>query len=124
MLIHTITIKTFNMQKNCLTFETLFLFINKCNHKHKEIVFFSINLILKNILKNTTLVLLLHTYNQNVMILSKKLSYLKCKAPVMYSLGLHQGSSTGAIRGDLNNLKNWGAILNNWGAISQLQILL
>ena len=30
----------------------------------------------------------------------------------------------GAIRGDLNNLKNWGAILNNWGAISQLQILL
>ena len=35
-----------------------------------------------------------------------------------------QGSSTGAIRGDLNNLKNWGAILNNWGAISQLQILL
>ena len=37
---------------------------------------------------------------------------------------VYQGSSTGAIRGDLNNLKNWGAILNNWGAISQLQILL
>ena len=37
---------------------------------------------------------------------------------------IDQGSSTGAIRGDLNNLKNWGAILNNWGAISQLQILL
>ena len=40
------------------------------------------------------------------------------------SFDLGQGSSTGAIRGDLNNLKNWGAILNNWGAISQLQILL
>ena len=47
MLIHTITIKTFNMQKNCLTFETLFLFYHgECNHKHKEI-FFSINSIKK-----------------------------------------------------------------------------
>ena len=45
MLIHIITIKTFNIQKNCLTFETLFLFY-QCNHKHKEI-FFSINSIKK-----------------------------------------------------------------------------
>ena len=36
---------------------------------------------------------------------------------VSSEVGLGQGSSTGAIRGDLNNLKNWGAI-------SQLQILL
>ena len=87
MLIHTITIKTFNMQKNCLTFETLFLFINgECNHKHKA-SFFSINSI-KKYSKNTTLVLLLHTYKQNVMILNKKLSHLKCKAPVIYGLGI------------------------------------
>ena len=92
MLIHTITIKTFNMQKNCLTFETLFLFINgECNHKHKE-SFFSINSI-KKYSQNTTLVLLLHTYKQNVMILNKKLSHLKCKAPVIYGLGLHMVDS-------------------------------
>ena len=48
MLIYTKTIKTFNMQKNCLTIETLYLFINReCNHKHKEIFFFSKNLLKK-----------------------------------------------------------------------------
>ena len=47
-------------------------------------------------------------------------SFLIC----YFFFNIQQGSSTGAIRGDLNNLKNWGAILNNWGAISQLQILL
>ena len=88
MLIHTKTIKTFNMQKNCLTIETLYLFINReCNHKHKEIFFFQ-KIYLKNIL-NTVLVLLFHTYKQNVMILSKKLSNLKCKTPVMNGLGLN-----------------------------------
>ena len=85
MLIHTITIKTFKMQKNCLTIN------GECNHKHKE-TFFSINSI-KKYSKNTTLVLLLHTYKQNVMILSKKLSHLKCKALVMYDLGLHMVDS-------------------------------
>ena len=64
MLIHKITIKTFNMQKNCLTFKRLFHHINEeCNHKHKKNSFFKINSIGKNIPKKTnTLVLLLHTY--------------------------------------------------------------
>ena len=88
MLIHTITIKTFNMQKSCFTFETLFLFINgKCNHKHK-IFFFSINSI-KKYSKKRNFSTPIHTYKQNVMTLSKKLSHLKCKAPVMHGLGLH-----------------------------------
>ena len=46
---------------------------------------------------------------------------------LLFTSGFFNGGDIapqGAIRGDLNNLKNWGAILNNWGAISQLKILL
>ena len=53
MLIHTITVKTFNMQKNCLTFKILFRYINgECNHKHKEKKIFLLNSI-KKYSKNT-----------------------------------------------------------------------